>query len=747
MTCTLCGLDSGDDRFCCAGCQNVYAILLESGVMDSGQNIRETALFQQSLKLGLISNPVAAPAKAIPAETREVVFQLSGLWCTSCGWLIEHALGNLPGVAQAEVHFASDLLRVRYAPQLLPPDRIAARVQSLGYRAAAYTGPGERSSREQKDLLLRLGISAFLWMNVMMLSAILYTGYFQSISASFERYLPHLLLVLTIPAVFWCGAPILRLAWGGIRHGALRMETLLALGILTAFGYSAAGHGAYYDTVCAIVTLVLFGKAAERSAKDQTARALTLLHRLMPNKARVIAGGRERFVSIDALRPGATFRVKPGERIPADGVVLDGRSYADESVLTGESAPRPKEPGDPVVCGSINTGEALDIRATHVGDDSTLARIVEHVEQACASRTSIERTVDRVSRLFIPTVLFIAVATFAAFELTRAIAVLVIACPCALGIATPLALTAAVTAAGRRGILVRDSGVLETIRRVDVVVLDKTGTVTTGEFTLLEAAGDTSRMDALGALESRSSHPIAKALRRATTLAARDIIHHPGQGITGTVDGTTYFIGNRKLAGDSDAFPQHSVLFGWDGAVRGGLSFGDPIRPEARSLCDALRARGIRTVLLSGDCAATTESVARAIGADEWISDADPARKVAVIRELQQKGAKVAMLGDGVNDAPSLAQADLGIALGGGADIAMQAAPLVLMGNSPASVTEILDLARRAHRVVRQNLFWAFAYNATGISLAIAGVLNPIMAAAAMALSSVSVIANSRRLR
>jgi P-type Cu2+ transporter len=744
MTCTLCGLDSGHDPFCCAGCQNVYAILLESGVMASGQNFRETALFQQSLKLGLISNPAASPAKAPPTETCEAVYQLSGLWCASCGWLIEHALANLPGVAQAKVHFASDLLRVRYAPQLLPPDRIVARVQSLGYRAAEYTGPGERSSREQKDLLLRLGVAAFLWMNVMMLSAILYTGYFQSIGASFERYLPVLLMVLTLPAVFWCGAPILRLAWGGVRHGALRMETLLAIGILTAFGYSAAGQGAYYDTVCAIVTLVLFGKAAERAAKDQTSRALTLLHRLMPNKVRLIVDGFERFVSIEALTPGAAFRVKPGERIPADGIVLDGRSHADESVLTGESVPLPKAPGDAVVCGSINTGESLDIRCTHVGDESTLARIVRTVEQACASRTSIERTVDRASRLFIPAVLLIAVATFAAFGLSRAIAVLVIACPCALGIATPLALTAAVTAAGRRGILVRDSRVLETIRAIDVMVLDKTGTVTTGEFTLLETTGDTSRMDALAALESRSSHPIAKALQRPTALTPENVIHHAGGGIAGTIDGTKYFIGNRKLAGDSDL--PHSVLFGWDGQVRGGLSFGDPIRAGARALVDALRSRAIRTVLLSGDCAATTRSVAEAIGADEWLAEADPMRKVEIIRELQQNGAKVAMLADGVNDAPSLAQADLGIALGGGADIAMQAAPLVLMGGSLAAVTDTLDLARRAHRIVRQNLFWAFVYNATGIALAVAGVLNPIMAAAAMALSSLSVIANSRRL-
>jgi len=744
MTCSLCTLPSGSDPFCCAGCQNVYAILIESGV---AENFRDTPLFQQSLQLGLISNR-PQPAAPVTGDTREAVYQLSGLWCASCGWLIEHALTRLPGVASAEVHFASDLLKVKYAPQSLPPARIVDRVRSLGYTAVPYEGRRTGSSREQKDLLLRLGVAAFLWMNVMMLSVILYAGYFQSIGPTFARYLPLLLLALSMPAVFYCAAPVLRLAWIGARHGVLRMESLLALGILAAFGVSAvnAFRGAgpvYFDTACAIVTLVLAGKAIERAAKETSARAVSLLYGLMPNKARLMQDGRERFVSVHVLSPGAVFRVRPGERIPADGVVVEGRSHVDESVLTGESAPQPKGPGDPVVCGSLNTGDALDIRATRVGQESTLARIARTVEEAVASRTEIERTVDRVSRWFVPAVLAIAVAAFAYSGLIRAIAVLVIACPCALGIATPLALTAAVEAAGRRGILVRDARVLETIREVDVVVLDKTGTVTAGEFTLLETAGDLSRMAALGAIEAYSNHPIARAL--AGSGEATDVRQSPG-GITGTVDGVDYFIGNRLFSERVvDSVHDLPVSFGWDGIIRGGLAFGDRIRDDAGPLCDALRGRGILTVLLSGDCPAVTESVAKAIGADEWIAEATPEGKVDVIRELQRGGARVAMLGDGVNDAPSLAQADLGIAIGGGADIATQAAPLVLMGRSLAGVTETIDLAGRAFRIVRQNLFWAFVYNTAGIALALTGVLNPIMAAAAMVLSSLSVIGNSKR--
>ena len=779
MTCTLCGLASGEAPFCCAGCQNVYAILVESGVVSSGQDFRDTELFQRSLKLGLISNAAQPTAQApVPpdAETSEAVFHIGGMWCASCGWLIEHALTRVRGIAAAEVMFTSDLLKVRYCPRFVPQERIVERVASLGYRAQEYTGSSAPADAERKDLLLRTGIAAFLSMNVMMFSLVVYAGYFEPITASYGRYIPFLLMALATPSVFYCAAPILRIAWAGARAGVLRMESLLAMGILMAYGYSAVetfhgGHRVYFDTACAIVTLVLTGKAIERAAKARAMRALTLLHRLMPGKARIVQDGRERFVSVEALQPGAIFRVKSGERVAADGIVVEGRSHADESVLTGESAPVPKAVGASVVSGSINMGGVLEIRVTRAGAESTLERIVRTVEQAAASRTKMERSVDRVARLFIPAVLALAAITFAGWQvhtgrpgtaLMHAIAVLVIACPCALGIATPLALTAAVAAAGRRGILVSDTRVLETIRGVHVVILDKTGTATLGEFALLESAGDTSRMAELAAVEAWSEHPVARALALvgqalppANNLLprARDVTVFPGRGIMGSVDGTRYFLGNRalmeELSAKSAEFPHLAgslVYFGWEGEVRGALSFGERVRPEAAALCADLRRRGIRTMLLSGDTRDATAAVARQIGADEWIAEALPERKVAIIRQLQQQGKVVAMIGDGVNDAPSLAQADLGIALGSGADIAMQAAPLVLMGRSLAAVSETLDLARRTFAIVRQNLFWAFAYNVVGITLAMAGVLNPILAAAAMVLSSLSVIGNSRRL-
>jgi len=775
-SCTLCGLDTRNTSgFCCPGCQNVYAILVESGVVASGQDFRDTDLYRQSLNLGLISNPNGDEPPVPPdAETCEAVFHVAGMWCASCGWLIEHALARVRGVASAEVVFASDLLKVRYCPQYLPKQRIAERLAPLGYRATEYAGQTRQSDAERKDLLLRTGIAAFLWLNVMTFSLVVYASYFERITGGFARFIPFLLMALATPSVFWCAAPVLRIAWGSARAGVLRMETLLALGILMAYGYSAAqafrgNPHVYFDTACAIVALVLAGKAIERDVRQRTARAITLLYRLMPSKARLVQDGRERFVSVDALEPGTVFRVKAGERIPADGVVVEGRSHADESVLTGEAAPVAKAPGDFVAGGSINTGGVLEVRATRVGAETTLARIVRTVEQATARRTRMERAVDRVSRVFIPAVMALAVVTFCGWQwntgkpaeaLMHAIAVIVIACPCALGIATPLALTSAVAAASRRGILVSDARVLETIRGVDIVVLDKTGTATEGQFALLEVTGDTSRLAELAAVESYSEHPIARViagqpLRPANGVSdlprANTVRLHPGRGISGVVKETEYFIGNRSLALERTGMAKESdrrttVYFGWDDQVHGTMVLGDRVRPEAPALCAGLHQAGIRTLLLSGDSLEATRAVAEEIGAGQWIAEALPERKVELIRELQQSGSVVAMIGDGVNDAPSLAQADLGIALGSGADIAMQAAPLVIMNRSLAAVLETLELARRTFKVVRQNLFWALVYNVVGISLAIAGILNPILAAGAMVLSSTSVLANSRRI-
>jgi heavy metal translocating P-type ATPase len=792
-TCDLCGLPVGHSPleqslqgeahvFCCAGCLNVYSILLESGVVAAGEDFRQSALYQQSLKLGLISNPGGAPP-LIPdgAENREALYQLSGMWCSACGWLIEHAVSREYGVISAEVLFTSDLLRVRYCPQFIEPGRIPRRVSSLGYQASEFSAGRETRSADHTSLMLRLGIAGALWMNVMLFSLVIYASYFEGIAPWARAAIPFVLLALASPVVFYSAWPIHRIALFGLRCASVRMEALISIGVLAAFSYSAiqaflGGPHLYFDTACAIVTLVLAGKALEMNAKDKTAQAAMLLYRLLPSKARIVQDGRERYVSIEALQPGFQLLVKPGERIPADAVIIEGVSSVDESVVTGESALIPRCVGDPVIAGSLNAAGVLSLRVTRAAADSTLSQILRSVENALATRSPLERAVDRVSRLFVPAVTLIALATLAGWILAglpageamlRAIAVLVIACPCALGLATPLATTTTVGAASRRGILIRDASVLETLHRIDVVVLDKTGTVTEGDFRVQEASLSPSLLARLAGLERNSEHPLAHALLRYASEAGispipvSNVVVHPGLGIEAESDGTAILAGSCRFLQSRGIAPGAELLaetaawkdaglttvFASCGGETGAIALGDRIRPGAVELVQSLKCSGIRTVLLSGDSATTTARIAACLQVDECQAEVLPDEKANVVRSLRKPGVTVAMIGDGINDAPALAAADLGIAMGSATDLAMQAAPVVLVSNSLSRIADTFRIASFTLRVIRQNLFWAFIYNLAAISLAVLGALNPILAAAAMVLSSFSVIANTLRLR
>jgi heavy metal translocating P-type ATPase len=835
--CDLCGLGCGkrpwrqrvgdvERSFCCPGCQNVFLILTESGAVAGGQDPRDTELFKRSLALGLISRaddggpstePVVPPEAPAGEPPQELLLQVGGLWCTSCAWLIEHALRGVHGVACAEASFASDLVRVQYYPQYLPPEHIIRRINQLGYTAHEYTGETEAANREERDLLVRLGLAAFLWLNIMTFSLALYVSYFERIAESVHRGMPFLLMALATPVVFYCAQPIFRLVWRGLKNRTLRMEALLGLGIAVAYTYSVVQSWRgeshlFFDTTSGIVTAVLAGKVLERNAKAKAARWITSLHQMLPNKVRLLVGGQERFTSVAALAAGEVFVVKAGERIAADGCVVAGESHADEALLTGESSPIPKHPGDKVMAGSVNRDGVLHVQASRTAGDSTLARIIALVNQALTNRSPLERTADRVARVFVPCIMLLSGATFAFYYLAgrggltaalmHAITVLIIACPCALGLATPLAITAAMGTAARAGILVSDSRVLETLGKVDNVILDKTGTVTEGKFSLLQVelcpqtsvepapvrtmahsvgtevslpsassspcpANREQALLLLASLEQYSEHPLGRALvesvrqKEGALLEARAVTVHKGQGITGRVEGHEVFVGNRRLAAglgisldDSpaqraaqrEAEGKTITFFGWDGHLQGLLAFGDKLRPEGVQVVDELRKRGSRIHLVSGDSPATTRWIASCLAADSYQAEVLPEQKAAFVRQLQAAGGTVAMVGDGINDAPALAQADLGIAMGSGADIAMKAAAVVLMTSSLRKIPEVFSLAARTLRVVRQNLFWAFLYNGVGISLAVAGYLNPIFAAAAMLLSSLSVVANSLRL-
>ena len=826
--CDLCGLVCGrhphlqniherDRFFCCLGCVNVYLILSEN--VADGQDFRESELFKRSLAMGLISQPESSPHRPVTvaeddSPTEELLLHIRGMWCTSCAWLIEYALAKLPGVAAVEASFATDLVKVKYKPQRIPPSNIIERIQRLGYDPREFRVGEDSGDGEKRDLLLRLGLAGFLWMNVMYLSMTFYISFFERIADSIRYYVPFFVWALATPVVFYCGYPILRLAWTGLRNRTIRAEALLSLGILAAYFYSIvqafrSDPHIYFDTACVIVTLVLTGKMIERNAKERASRWITLLHRWMPSKVRLLAGSQERFVTVEALEPGQVFVVKAGEHIAADGLVASGESHADESLLTGESSPVSKQAGDYIAAGSINLDGVLEIRAVRTARDSTLARVVSLVGKALSSKSPLERTVDRVSKVFVPAVVAVAVITgislwfFGAVNfstsLMRSITILVIACPCALGLATPLAITAAMGAASRQGILFRDSEVLETIRKVDAVILDKTGTTTEGTFTLLEFAlrkrerelapvtnrgiefeslvfGDESRrlteakdeaLSLVASLERYSEHPLGRAVvafaeTENTVLSeAHGIEIAKGRGITGWVRGKQVFVGNRRLLHENAIHLAPEVeaqttrwevegktvsFLGWDGEIQGLAVFGDRIRADAIDLVARLKQNGIAVYLVSGDSESTTRWAASAVGAEHYRSEVLPEQKAEFVEDLQERGDVVAMVGDGINDAPALAQANLGIAMGSGTDIAMKAAAVVLMKNSLDMIPETFMLASKTIRVVRQNLFWAFFYNGLGITLAIFGLLNPILAASAMLLSSTSVVVNSMRL-
>ncbi|HEU4923472.1 MAG TPA: copper-translocating P-type ATPase, partial [Burkholderiales bacterium] len=596
-------------------------------------------------------------------------------------------------------------------------------------------------------------------------------------------------LALATPVQFWLGARFYRAGWKALRARTGNMDLLVALGTSAAYGLSVYmlwrhwGHEPhlYFEAGAAVITLVLLGKWLEARAKRQTTEAIRALQSLRPETARVVRDGKEVEVPAAQLAVDDLVVVRPGERIPADGVVVEGRSHADESMLTGESLPVAKGPRDAVTGGAVNAEGVLSVRVTAVGAQSTLAKIIELVENAQAKKAPIQRLVDRVSAVFVPVVLVIGVATLLGWGLAtgdwehavlNAVAVLVIACPCALGLATPTAIMAGTGVAARNGILIKDAEALETAHAVDVVAFDKTGTLTVGKPALaaFETAG-MARSTALAwaaAVQAGSEHPLSKAVHGAAdglqiprVEGARAI---PGRGMEASLGSRRLALGSGRwmrelgvdlapLAATALEMQGKGMTVSWLAdmterpVVLAAMAFGDQIRPEAEQAIRQLRERGMRTVMLTGDNRAAANSVAARLGIDEVRAEILPADKAEAVAELRGAHSRVAMVGDGVNDAPALAAADLGIAMGSGTDVAMHAAGVTLMRPDPRLVAAAVDVSRRTYRKIRQNLFWAFVYNVVGIPLAALGILSPVIAGAAMALSSVSVVGNTLLLK
>ena len=779
-------LSVGIEGMTCASCATRVEKVLKQlpGVTDATVNLAtETATIAGAADLAAVRNAVEKAGFSVP--TASVALAIGGMTCASCSARVEKALAGVPGVLTASVNLATEQATVTLA-QGTPTAALIAAVERAGYSAqlpAAAAAAAAAPARTLPDWWpVALAIALSLPLVVPMAGSL----------AGAHWMLPGWLqLALATPVQFWLGARFYRAGWKALVAGSGNMDLLVAVGTSAAYGLSlylllTQGGGAhlYFEASAVVISLVLLGKWLETRAKRQTTAAIRALQALRPATARVRRdGGDDRDLPIEAVRVGDVVVIRPGERVPVDAEVIEGESQVDESLLTGESLPVDKQPGDALTGGAINAHGLLLARTTAVGTETTLARIIRLIEDAQAAKAPIQRLVDKVSAVFVPVVIAIALVTFLGWwaagagvetAILNAVAVLVIACPCALGLATPTAIMAGTGVAARHGILIKDAEALELAHKVDTVVFDKTGTLTDGTphvAACLAADGhDESEVLAIAAgLQAGSEHPLARAVlakHAASGSAARPARAQqalPGRGIAGEVDGTEYWLGNRRLMSENevataalDAAAAELQAAGrtvsWlarasDRRALGVLAFGDAIKPTAAAGVARLKAQGIATVMLSGDSRGAAGVAAHALGIDNVLAEVLPADKAAHIGQLKTTGGTVAMVGDGINDAPALAAADVGIAMSSGSDVAMHTAGITLMRGDPALVADAIDISRRTYSKIRQNLFWAFVYNVVGIPLAAAGLLNPVIAGAAMAFSSVSVVSNALLLR
>ncbi|MFJ8086118.1 heavy metal translocating P-type ATPase [Streptomyces sp. NPDC096205] len=731
-----------------------------------------------------------------------VELAIGGMTCASCAARIEKKLNRMDGVT-ATVNYATEKAQVTYTGEVTVPDLIAT-VEATGYTARepqpAVTGGEAAGAPSEPDelqpLRQRLVTAVALAVPVIVMAMVPATQF---------EYWQWLSLTLAAPVVTYAAWPFHKAAWTNARHGAATMDTLISVGTIAAFAWSlwalflgtagtpgmthpfeltiARSDGAgniYLEAAAGVTAFILAGRYFEARSKRRAGAALKALLELGAKEVTVLRGGREELIPVGDLKAGDRFLVRPGEKIATDGVVVEGTSAVDASMLTGESVPVEVGAGDPVTGATLNAGGRLVVEATRVGADTQLARMAKMVEDAQNGKAAAQRLADRISGVFVPVVIALALGTLgfwlgsgegltAAF--TAAVAVLIIACPCALGLATPTALMVGTGRGAQLGILIKGPEVLESTRKVDTIVLDKTGTVTTGRMTLLAVHTHEDEAEVLrlaGALEHASEHPIAQAVaagaleKLGSLPAPEDFANIAGLGVQGVVDGHAVLVGRERLLAEwaialpvelervkaeAEAAGRTAIAVAWDGEARAVLEVADAVKDTSAEAVRRLRALGLTPILLTGDNRAVAEAVAAEVGIDEVIAEVLPEDKVAVVRRLQDEGRSVAMVGDGVNDAAALAQADLGLAMGTGTDAAIEAGDLTLVRGDLRVAADAIRLARRTLGTIRTNLFWAFAYNVAALPLAAAGLLNPMIAGAAMAFSSVFVVGNSLRLR
>ncbi len=789
MTTDLQPLDIAITGMTCASCASRVEGVLSRlpGVVEATVNLAtEKATLRSSagpLDVGAAVQAIERAGYGVALQT--LTLNIGGMTCASCSSRVESAIGKLPGVVGVTVNLATEQAVVTLVPGAVSAADVIRAVQRAGYEASAAieqsTLPGSVSARAGWHVVVAAILSAPLALPMFAELA----GLHLSLPAWLQW-------CLATPVQFYLGARFYRAGWKAVLAGAGNMDLLVALGTSAAYGLSlylwaTAPKGAmlhlYFEASAVVITLVLLGKWLEARAKRQTTDAIRALQALRPETARVRRGETELDVPILSVHPGDRVVVRPGERIAVDGIVEEGDSHVDESLITGESLPVAKLPGDHVTGGAVNGEGTLVVTTSVVGAESTLSRIIRMVESAQAQKAPIQRLVDRVSAVFVPVVLVAATLTCFGWwllgdswqtGLLNAVAVLVIACPCALGLATPTAIMAGTGVAARHGILIKDAASLEVAYRVGMVAFDKTGTLTEGRPFLdaaIAASGNRDELLALaGAVQSRSEHPLARAVLDAMRAQgiepaqATETRALPGRGVQATVGGRALAIVSTRyvaelnapvpeiLGQEADRFQRAGRTVSWlielaGPNVIGLLAFGDRVKPTAAAAIARLHRLGVKTALVSGDNRGSAETAAKELGIDVVHADVLPADKARIVAALKQPGRLVAMVGDGINDAPALAAADIGIAMSTGTDVAMQAAGITLMRGDPALVADALDISRRTYAKIRQNLFWAFIYNIVGIPAAAFGLLNPVIAGAAMAFSSVSVVSNALLLK